>query len=157
MPSPKRLYASLLFLLSPLAFGGCGGSPNKLSGSLSQIYNLDFDSVQVSMIQSFLVVEYDKAGSQGKTLKMTVDLTGYTVVPSLEINLAEKAPSGSVRGTLQQIVSTMTDFTMTSGGLTLDAVPTVGQHLGGHFHATFSTPMGRSLDGDFSVDKVIQP
>jgi len=44
-----------------------------------------------------------------------------------------------------------------SGGLTLDAVPTVGKHLGGHFHAIFSMPAGRTLTGDFSVDALTMP
>jgi hypothetical protein len=142
-------------LLAPLA--GCGSSSNQLSGSLSDIYPLDFDAVQVQLVSSYLVVAYVKSATGEKTIKLTLDLTGFDVAPGAEIDLAGKAAGGGPRGTLQRITGSSVDLPIAMGGITLDAVPTVGKHLGGHFHAVFSRPAGRALSGDFSTDSVAAP
>ena len=53
-----RLRSLVVFAL--VALGGCG-SPNRLTGSLSEVYSLAFDSVQLSRLDTFLLVEYAHA------------------------------------------------------------------------------------------------
>jgi hypothetical protein len=141
-------------LAAALALAGCGSAPNRLQGSLSDQYSLDFDTVDAQLVGGYLVVSYVRTATMAKTLKLTVELTGYQVVAGAEIDLAAKAPSGSPRGTFSRVDATTINLPFSSGGITLDAVPAAGAHLGGHFHATFTMPAGRALDGDFSVDKV---
>ena len=41
-----------------LACAGCGTPPNRLYGSVSEVYSLDFDTVKISLVGNFLVGEY---------------------------------------------------------------------------------------------------
>ena len=136
------------------ASAGCGSSANKLEGSLSDVYPLDFDTVDAQLVGSYLVVQYLRAADGGKTIKLSVDLTGYTVSPGAAIDLAAPGAASSHRGIFQRIVDANLDLPIATGTLTLDAVPAAAMHLGGSFGATFTMPAGRSLHGDFSVDKV---
>ena len=148
--------AALLLAACVIVAGspGCASSPNKLEGSLGDVYDLDFATVDAQLVGSFLVVQYVRAASGGKTIKMSVDLTGFTVSPGAAISLVEKGATGGPRGTLQRIVEATTDLPLATGSLTLDAVPAPGMHLGGSFGATFSMPAGRALRGEFGVDRV---
>ena len=152
-PVAVALIAALALAVTP----GCGSSPNTLEGSLSDVYGLDFDTVNAQLIGGYLVIEYVRTAGGGKTLKISVDLTGYTVSAGAAISLLEKGPSGGPRGTLQRIVESTIDLPLMSGSLTLDAVPAAGMPLGGSFSAAFTMPSGRSVRGEFRVDKVGQP
>jgi hypothetical protein len=139
-------------LLTALLAAGCGSSSNSLSGSVSEIYALDYDSVAISLLDTFLIIEYNKGpdGSAGKAAKLSVDMTGLTVMPNVSIDLTQVV-QGNPRGTLQQILGTSVDFPMMIGTLVLSGTPTAGQDLSGNFHATLSNPMGRTLNGNFSA------
>lgn len=154
-----RSLLAAITLAGSLAVGvsGCGGAANKLEGSLSDVYPLDFDTVDAQLVGSYLVLQYVRASDGGKTLKLSVDLTGYTVSPGAAIDLAAAGAASAHRGTFQRIVEANIELPIATGTLTLDAVPTANMHLGGSFGATFTMPAGRSLHGDFSVDKVGKP
>lgn len=135
------------WLLLFAASVGCGEDKNKLSGSVAEVYPLGFDSVQVSIQGSFLVVEYAKGS--GKVVKLSVSNENLTVQPGQSIDLTEAVTNGK-RGTLQRIVETTIDLPMMTGTLTLESVPKTGAELTGHFRALLSAPAGRTLNGDFS-------
>lgn len=153
----RHLLVAGLALATSLAGGACSSSPNTLEGSLSDVYGLEFDQVDAQLVGNFLVVQYLKSASGARTLKMAVDLQGYTVSPGAPISLTEMAAGGSPRGTLQRIVETTINLPLSTGSVTLDAVPTAGSPLSGSFSATFTMPQGRSLHGEFRVDAVKKP
>lgn len=158
---PLALSAALrpAALCAVLALGllGCGGSANTLEGSLSDTYDLAFDRVDVQLVGGFLVVQYLQSASGARTLKLTVDLAGYTVSPGASINLAETGASGGPRGSMQRIVDSTISLPIDSGSLILDAVPAAGSPLGGNFSASFVTPKGRAVHGEFKIDAVSKP
>ena len=140
---PTRVGLGLLLCLA-----GCGSAKNRLFGSVSEAYNLDFDSVQASTVGEYLVIEYLKGG--GKVAKLAVNLTGLTVQPGQEIDLKATVGSG-VRGTLQRIVEATIELPIERGTLVLDQTPTAGGLLSGRFRTTLSSPSGRTLNGDFEA------
>lgn len=142
----------LALAIAALAAAGCGDSSNRLYGSVSEIYNLTFDTVQVSQVGDFIVVDYIRSsgpqGTLGKAAKLTVNLFGIMVVAGQSIDLTSTV-MGAPRGTLEQILDTTTELPFTLATITFDQVPAIGQSLAGHFRATLSMPPGRTLDGDF--------
>jgi hypothetical protein len=134
------------FLLAVLA--GCGGGKDQLYGSIAEIYSLSFDTVQVSLLDHYLIVEYDVANGGGKAAKLTVDTSGLTVTPNASIDLTAQVGAG-LRGTLQQILTSTIDLPMQIGTLSLSRTPQAGAELSGHFRVTLSNPMGRTFNGDF--------
>ena len=142
------LLRGLLCLALAMGLGSCGDDKNKLFGSVSEVYPLDFDAVSVSIVGSFLVVEYTKGA--GKVVKLSVSNENLTVVPGQAIDLLAPITSGN-RGTLQRILSTTIELPMMTGTLTLDGVPKVGSELTGHLRTLLSVPSGRTLNGDFSA------
>ena len=139
-------------LLLITLLSGCGGSQNSLTGSVSEIYALDFDTVSASLLDQFLIIEYDKGpgGSEGKAAKLSVDMTGITAMAGASIDLTQMV-AGNPRGTLQQILGTTVDFPLMLGTLTVDEAPVAGKELSGHFSTTLSMPMGRTLNGTFDA------
>jgi hypothetical protein len=135
----------------------CGSPSNRLFGSVSEIYDLGFDKVQVSTIGSFVVVEYLRTSggvTVAKPAKLSVDTTGLTVSAGQSIDLTEAVASGT-RGTLQRIEQTPTDLPIGNGFVVFDQVPAADSKLGGRFRTTLTDPAGRTCNGDFSA-KVIQ-
>ena len=144
-----------LFLAMTLSLGvtGCGDDANRLYGSVSEVYPLDFDKVGVSLQGNFLVIEYTKAStatSAGKVAKLSVLTDGLMVKPGQAIDLTEMVGTAS-RGTLQRVLESTVELTMMRGTLTLDGFPTAGKQLSGHFATTLSNPSGRTLNGDFQA------
>lgn len=148
--------ATRAFALSLLvvATAACGSDSNRLYGSASEVYDLSFDTVEVSKVSTFLVIEYLKGTA--KVMKCTVDLAGLTVTPGQPIDLLALS-AGIPRGTLQRIVQSTIDIPIQSGTLTLDSVPTGGAELTGRFRTTLPSATGgaagRTLNGDF--DEVV--
>ncbi|MFH0902696.1 MAG: hypothetical protein V2A73_18855 [Pseudomonadota bacterium] len=130
----------------------CGDEPNQLSGSLSEVYDLEFDEVQAMLMGSatdgFLVVEYLR--DEGKAIKLSVNLEGLTITPGEKFSLTELV-GGIPRGTMQQIADRTRDFPMDTGTLALDQPLTPGASLAGHFRTVLAEPKGYSLNGDFSA------
>jgi hypothetical protein len=144
-----------LVLACTLGLAACGTPPNHLSGSLSEVYSLDFSTVTLQQVGSFVVVAYVQADTNAKTAKLSVDLTALTVTPGRPIDLTGPV-AGGPRGTLQRIVDTTIDLPIQLGTVTFDQAPTVGAHLSGSFAATLSDLAGRTLDGGFD-GTLVQP
>ena len=75
----KRILVALALLAA-----SCGDDgDNKLFGSVSEVYPLEFDKVEASIVGQFLVVEYTKAAtaqSAGKVAKLSLSNEGPLVV-----------------------------------------------------------------------------
>lgn len=147
--------AASFALLFALVLGGCGPAPNRLEGSLADVYSLDFDTVQGSLVGSVLVVEYLRSASGARPLKLTVETTALTAGPGQPIDLAETIGNGP-RGTLQRIVEQTTELPLKKGTLTLDTAIVADQPLTGSFLTTLTNPAGRTLNGAFQLAKVVK-
>lgn len=147
-----RAIRALALSLLVCAAAACGSEPNRLYGSADEIYDLSFDSVAVSKVSSYLVIEYLKGTA--KVLKCTVDLAGLTVTPGQAIDLLQLS-SGVPRGTLQRVVQSTIEIPIQYGTLTLDGVPVAGVELSGSFRTTLPSTTGgaagRTLNGDFDA------
>lgn len=132
-------------------------SGNSLSGSMSQVYDLGFDSVNLVRQGSSISVEYLRASgtSAGKTAKLVVNLANLAKVSGVAIDLTEVI-DGSPRGTLQRVQQVTTDYPIQRGTIQFDQDPDPGAEVTGHFSTTLSNPSGRTLNGDFS-GKVTAP
>jgi hypothetical protein len=148
-----------LLLALSLAGGlaACGEDANRLYGSMSQVYPLDFDRVriirvsdQVSVSSNQVAVEYLRNRDQAKIAKLTVIVGDLANMAGNEINLTEKV-SGLPRGTISRIETGTTDFPLQIGNVRFDQEPVVGTELSGSFHTTLSDPAGRTLNGDFKA------
>lgn len=136
-------------LLIALALLGasCGEEKNRLFGSVSEVYDLGFDRVEIGIVGQALVVEYLR-GPTAKVVKLAFNGAGRTITPGQDIDLTEIVDS-QPRGTLQRIVEGTQDLPLLRGQLVLDQVPAPGQTLSGRFRTMLSSPMGRTLNGDF--------
>jgi hypothetical protein len=141
-------------ILGLLLLVGCGGSssPNSLSGSESQVYDLSFNNVLITLQNSYVSIKYE--GSSSDPAILVVNLAEIVNVANSSINLAMSV-QGQPRGVLQNVNGggngATNELVITFGSVTFDEVPKVGQTLSGSFSATLSD--GYTLDGTFS-DKV---
>jgi hypothetical protein len=141
-----------------LAAAACGGDDaNKLYGSMSEVYDLGFDSVGLVRQDQSISIEYVRGSgaAAGKTAKLVVNLAGIVNVAGTSIDLTEMQ-GGSPRGTLQRVQSVTTDYEIQRGTVQFDQAPEPGADVTGHFYTTLVNPAGRTLNGDFSA-KVTAP
>jgi hypothetical protein len=139
------------FFLFYLFASSCGSESNRLYGSMSQIYPLSFDHVQLLRVGSEVSIEYQRLSGgnlSSKVAKLTVHVGDLAHLAGNDIDLTETV-SGLPRGTLQRVESSTTDFPLKTGTVHFDQEPQVGTHLSGSFHTTLAEPMGRTLNGDF--------
>jgi hypothetical protein len=147
------------FLLAAVmlcSLGACGKDANRLYGSVSQIYGLDFDRVQIFRVSDQVSIEYQRVSGgsvDAKVAKLTVMVGDLANMAGNDIDLTEKV-GGLPRGTMQRVESTTTDFPLRTGLVHFDQEPTADTHLSGTFHTTLSDPDGRTLNGDFQADVV---
>jgi hypothetical protein len=138
---------------------GCGGKDNDLKGSMSQVYSLKFDEVQIlrggEPGKEEVSIEYLRmSGKQidAWVAKLTVQVGDLANLAGNEISLTEKGPDGLPRGTLQRIESTTTDFPLKLGNVQFDQEPLPETNLSGHFYTTVITEVAeRTLNGDFKA------
>ena len=137
---------------------GCCGK-NSLSGSVSQVYTLDFQTVTGSFDGdpvNVLTIAYLKGAdaTTGYTMKVVVDLNGLTITPGVAIDLTQTS-NGQQRGSFEQILSTNdVQLPFSTASLTLDEAPVVGKELSGKFAATFTDPAGHAVQGNFDIAKL---
>ncbi len=132
---------------------GCSDSSNKLYGSVSQFYDLSFNSVTIVLQGTSVSVQYIGSGQDPAVL--VVDTANILNVSGSSIDLTQ-LDSGQPRGVLQRVGVVTTDLPLQQGTVVFDQVPHVGSTLSGHFAATLAKPAGYTLDGDFSAT-VIAP
>ena len=143
----------LLTLLFACGLASCGGDSNRLYGSVSQIYKLDFDRVQIIRVLSEVSVEYQRLSGQNisaKVAKLTVRVDDLANLAGNDVDLTEVV-GGLPRGTLQRVETTTTDFPLQIGTVHFDQEPVAGVDLSGKFHTTLADPAGRTLNGDFKA------
>lgn len=150
-----------LWLLA-LALGTCGHATS-LDGSLKEILDLHFDSVEVSTTTSDIAVTYYRPNGDGRDVVLKV--VGYTkpedVVPGLPIDLAP-APDGAARGAVTRAVANDSIRTLAAikrGSLTFDRPLEVGKPVSGNFRVTLGeggdAGRGRTAFGDFTTPRVV--
>jgi hypothetical protein len=141
-------------VLLACSLAACGSDPdNRLYGSVSQIYKLDFDRVQIVRVADQVSIEYQKVSGQtveAWVAKLTVVVGDLANMAGNDISLTETV-KGLPRGTLQRIETSTTDFPLEKGNVHFNQEPVAGTDLGGTFHATLSDPEGRTLNGDFQA------
>lgn len=141
-----------------LASAACSDDENKLSGSMSQVYDLGFDRVDLIRQGDSISVEYVRGDGPGagKTAKLVVNLAGIAEVGGKSIDLTEVV-GGAPRGTLQRVQSVTTDYPIQRGTIVFDQAPDPGAEVSGHFNTTVSNPAGRTLNGEFSAKVTTVP
>ena len=146
-----------IVLLLACGLAACGEESNRLYGSMSQVYPLDFDRVRiirisdtVSVTSNQVAIEYLRNKDQAKVAKLSVIVGDLANMAGNEITLTEKV-EGLPRGTIQRIESGTTDFPLEIGNVRFDQEPEVGTNLSGSFHTTLSDPAGRTLNGEFQA------
>jgi hypothetical protein len=146
----------LLVSMLACGLGGCSSEPNRLYGSMSEIYSLVFDRVQIVRVGGQVSIEYQRMSGQSvdaKVAKLTVTVGDLANLAGNEVNLTETV-AGLPRGTLQRVESTTTDFSLKTGNVRFNQEPTAGTDLSGSFHTTLADPDGRSLNGEFQANVV---
>jgi hypothetical protein len=148
------------WLVVVLALAGCGGGG--LSGSLTEVMDLSYDSVELRQTPDEVAVAFVRTNGD-TALQVTAQLKDLTLAAGTPINLAEKLTATTQRGVLSRNVqgdSTTRFPPLERGTLTLKSVPsTVGEVVSGDFNATFvqgaTEPYGRTVSGTFDA-KVLQ-
>ena len=139
------------------SLGACGSDSNRLYGSVSEVYSLSFDRVQIFRIGGQISIEYQRLSGQNiqaKVAKLTVTVSDLANMAGNDIDLTEMV-AGLPRGTMQRVESTTTDFRLQTGSVRFNQEPTAGTNLGGSFHTTLDDPAaGRTLNGDFQAEVV---
>lgn len=145
----------LVSVLAVVGLAGCGGYENRLEGSISSSFSLDFDSVNVRKQDVSLIVEYIKqsGASQTKVAKMVLDtenLKGLGKDSKVDgqlfkdrVVVQREAPSGGDFPEVQSGELQFGDFEFKAGG-----------NVSGSFNVGFVN--GRTLYGEFtgSVEEV---
>ena len=148
---------ALVPLASLLLLPGCF-SP-ELEGSLRELLDLHYQSVQINGSPNELAIRYVAPQGSGEDLVLEVaaNLDGLTLTDGMTVDLSELAPDGEQRGRLTRNVlnDPRRDFpALQFGQLVLKSVPKSGQTLSGSFSATFAEgtdfAAGRTVFGDFS-------
>jgi hypothetical protein len=135
----------------------CGGSQsgNSLAGSESQVYDLSFSSVIITLQGTYVSVKY--VGSSGYPALLVVNTANVEQVANVSIDLTQLV-AGQPRGVLQNVngggTGVTNQLTIMLGSVVFDRVPSVGATLSGEFSATLTD--GYTLDGTFS-GKVYPP
>ena len=122
-----------------------------LDGSLSSIYDISFNSVQIIVDGTQVQVTY--LGDNGvDPAQLSVQTANLVSVAGVAINLVQPdSGNGQLRGTLYYVGAPATQLPIQQGTVTFNEVPTVGQTVSGSFAATLSSPSGYTLDGTFSA------
>ena len=146
-----RWLCALSLLVLPAS---CSSSQsNTLTGSESQVYDLTFNSVTISLQMSYVRVTY--VGSSGDPAILTVNIADITDPSNSTIYLTMLVGS-QLRGDLQNLngggCGNTTQLMIARGTVVFDQVPKVGETLSGQFNATLTD--GYTLDGTFS-EKVV--
>ena len=138
------------------SLGACSNDPNRLYGSVSDIYSLDFSRVQIFRVSDQVSIEYQRVAGQSiqaKVAKLTVVVGDLANLAGNDVDLTEIV-GGLPRGTLQRVESTTTDFPLQVGLVHFNQEPVAGTNLSGSFHTTLADPAGRTLNGDFQATVV---
>jgi hypothetical protein len=142
---------ALSTLLAVAAAASCDDEKdNYLDGSLTESYDLSFDSVRIRLYPSELSIEYVKNSSQGEKVALRITLDSNEV-PLAADTLYDLSTQGSITQG-DGYGSPLPD--LETGELTLDQYSgTDGSKVKGDFEATFLTDNNTTLTlrGGFSA------
>jgi hypothetical protein len=130
-----------VFALLALGLSACG--PKEVQGSLSQVIDLRYTSVQAvtdGTIESVKFVTPQGAGVS-IVLEVSAQISDLLLTPNAIINLAETGPNGAQRGTISRDVlnDPFTTFPpLQRGTLQLGALLTPKAKTAGNFAVTFA-------------------
>ena len=147
-----------LLLVPLLLLASCGDPPNRLYGSMSQVYPLDFNTVRITLVGDQVSVEYQHMSGQtllGMTAKVTVSIGDIQPVAGNDIDMTELV-NGLPRGTVQRVESGgTTDFPLRVGKIHFNQEPVANADITGWFHTTLAAdaadPTSRTLNGNFQA------
>jgi hypothetical protein len=147
-----------LLLVPLLLLASCSDSPNRLYGSMSQVYPLDFNSVRLTLVGDQVSVEYQRMSGQtvlGMTAKVTVSIGDIQPVAGNDIDMTSLV-NGLPRGTVQRVESDgTTDFTLQVGKIHFNQEPVADAEITGWFHTTVAADSAesssRTLNGNFQA------
>ena len=147
-----------LLLVPLLLLASCSDSPNRLYGSMSQVYPLDFNSVRLTLVGDQVSVEYQRMSGQtvlGMTAKVTVSIGDIQPVAGNDIDMTSLV-NGLPRGTVQRVESDgTTDFPMQVGTIHFNHEPVADAEITGWFHTTVApdsaASTSRTLNGNFQA------
>ena len=147
-----------LLLVPLLLLASCSDSPNRLYGSMSQVYSLDFNSVRITLVGDQVSVEYQRLSGQtvlGMTAKVTVSIGDIQPVAGNDIDMTSLV-NGLPRGTVQRVESDgTTDFPMQVGTIHFNHEPVADAEITGWFHTTVApdsaASTSRTLNGNFQA------
>lgn len=139
----RHLVRTLCFLLAVLATA-CGDPANTLTGSISELLALEFDSVRIRKQGDTLLIEYLE-GEQSVICKVALDTSGLPLRDGAIIN-------GDLflqRVVIQRAAETSTEFPPVTGGqIKFERYQFQnGGTMDGEFDALFNN--GRTLFGTF--------
>ena len=151
----------LLVLLAPavvVACLACGQGDNSLTGSLSEVFDLDVSTVHVLRNDDALVVSYEHNAGRDidLVLRFTLALDQLTLQPGRTVNLAGYTDGGTLRSTFLHNAAgeparVLSDVSI--GEFTLDKGGNPGDDTKGSFSASFVTDgsygSGRAVSGRF--------
>jgi hypothetical protein len=141
---------ALLIVVPFLFLASCGDSPNRLYGSVSQVYPLDFNTVQATLVGGEVSIEYLRT-SGVKTAKVTVSISDIQPVAGMDIDMTTQV-NGQPRGTVQRVDSGGTiDFPLQLGKIHFNQEPVANADITGWFRTTLTDPAGRTLNGNFQA------
>lgn len=136
----------------------CGQGDNSLTGSLSEVFDLDVSTVHVLRNDDALVVSYEHNAGRDidLVLRFTLALEGLTLQPGRRVNLAGYTDGGTLRSTFLHNAAgeparPLSDVSI--GEFTLDTGGNPGEDTKGSFSASFvgdgNYGSGRAVSGRF--------
>lgn len=159
----RPLTALVAAALAVLAAPACEPPPNTLEGSLTEIIDLGFTDVEVSITDWQVIVGFWRPHApEGRDVvfKLVANQRPDEVVPGQVIDLGPRE-DGTARATCTRSVGAdpiRTYAAIRSGTLMLNAIPTLDQNVGGEFRVTFDeggdAGKGRTAFGHFNVLQV---
>jgi hypothetical protein len=147
------------FLVVLLFLASCGDPPNRLYGSMSQVYPLDFNTTRATLVGDQVSIEYLRMSGQttlGVTAKVTVSIGDIQPVVGTDIDMTQLLVSGLPRGTVQRVESDgTTDFALQVGAIHFNQEPVAAAEITGWFHTTVTADSAestsRTLNGNFQT------
>ncbi len=142
-----------------LALPACSSSAS-LSGSVSEIFPLDFNQSAIFVNSQSFEVDYylTSAGSEDLVVELTVDTTGLSFQPGVTVDLGSDVGPGQPRATVvHQLAGGPLQVLppISSGSLSLSGGGAPGQYTTGSFQLAFDAQVsqfgnGRTLSGGFA-------
>ena len=140
-PSRRAWLSPVPLILGLLLLTRCSPS-NSLSGSVSEIFPLDFNSVVVWVSDTSFQVSYyfTQFGNEDLVVQLAVDTTGLTIKPGVSIDLSQDTTTGQPRAQVTHVAhaeATLVLPRIAAGTLHINSGSLPGDHFTGSFNLSF--------------------